>query len=59
VGEPPASYGEIIKVNLGAPRPAEDKVVEWELGRNQCAVAARQEKAPAQSVSQARAAVRS
>jgi hypothetical protein len=35
-GEPPASYGEIMKVNLGAPRPAEDKVVEWELGRNQC-----------------------
>jgi glyoxylase-like metal-dependent hydrolase (beta-lactamase superfamily II) len=41
VGRPPDSYAEIIKVNLGGPRPPEDKVTEWELGRNECAVAKR------------------
>lgn len=45
VGKPPDSYAEIIKVNLGAPPPPEEKVTEWELGRNQCAVAAQKAKA--------------
>jgi glyoxylase-like metal-dependent hydrolase (beta-lactamase superfamily II) len=47
VGKPPDSYAEIIKVNLGAPPPPEEKVTEWELGRNQCAVAAQKTKAAA------------
>ncbi|MGH7321590.1 MAG: MBL fold metallo-hydrolase [Candidatus Rokuibacteriota bacterium] len=38
---PPASYGEIIRVNLGHANPTEEKVTEWELGKNQCAVAAK------------------
>jgi glyoxylase-like metal-dependent hydrolase (beta-lactamase superfamily II)/rhodanese-related sulfurtransferase len=47
VGQPPDSYAEIIKVNLGQARPPEEKITEWELGRNQCAVAARTAKAAA------------
>ena len=41
VTTPPASYAEIIKVNLGQARPPQDKITEWELGKNQCAVGAR------------------
>jgi glyoxylase-like metal-dependent hydrolase (beta-lactamase superfamily II) len=35
--EPPACYAQIVGVNLGATAPA-DRISEWELGRNQCAV---------------------
>jgi len=37
---PPAAYAEIIRVNLGLGAAAPDKMVEWELGKNQCAAAA-------------------
>lgn len=47
VTKPPDSYAEIIKVNLGLARPSEEKLTELELGRNQCAVAAK--KAAAQA----------
>jgi glyoxylase-like metal-dependent hydrolase (beta-lactamase superfamily II) len=47
VGKPPDSYAEIIKVNLGEPPPGDEKVTEWELGRNQCAVSARKAEAAA------------
>ena len=47
VGKPPDSYAEIIKVNLGTPPPGDDKITEWELGRNQCAVSARKVEAAA------------
>lgn len=47
VGKPPESYAEIIRVNLGQARPPEDKITEWELGRNECAVAAQKAKAAA------------
>ena len=40
VKEPPPAYAEIIKVNLGAPA-TEEKISEWELGKNQCAAAAK------------------
>lgn len=46
VKEPPAAYGEIIRVNLGLASADPDKIAEWELGPNQCAVAAG--KAPTQ-----------
>jgi glyoxylase-like metal-dependent hydrolase (beta-lactamase superfamily II) len=36
VEEPPAAYAEIIGVNLGAPA-SDEKIAEWELGKNQCA----------------------
>jgi len=39
VKDPPKAYAEIIKVNLGAPA-TEEKISEWELGKNQCAAAA-------------------
>jgi glyoxylase-like metal-dependent hydrolase (beta-lactamase superfamily II)/rhodanese-related sulfurtransferase len=47
VGRPPDSYAEIIEVNLGHALAPEEKASEWELGRNQCAVAARKADAPA------------
>ena len=37
VREPPASYAEIIKVNLGVSSAPADKITEWELGKNECA----------------------
>ena len=40
VKDPPKAYAEIIKVNLGAPA-SEEKISEWELGKNQCAASAR------------------
>lgn len=40
VKEPPRAYAEIIKVNLGA-SASEEKISEWELGKNQCAASAR------------------
>lgn len=40
VKEPPAAYAEIIRVNLGAPAD-EERISEWELGKNQCAASAR------------------
>jgi glyoxylase-like metal-dependent hydrolase (beta-lactamase superfamily II)/rhodanese-related sulfurtransferase len=36
VKDPPKAYAEIIRVNLGAPA-SEEKISEWELGKNQCA----------------------
>ena len=53
VGKPPDSYAEIIAVNLGQGRPSEEKVTEWELGRNQCAVAAGKEKEASHGAAQA------
>lgn len=41
LADPPAAYAEIVGVNLGADASA-DRIAEWELGRNQCAVAAAQ-----------------
>lgn len=41
VKDPPKAYAEIIKVNLGAQTAPEAKIEEWELGKNQCAVAAK------------------
>jgi glyoxylase-like metal-dependent hydrolase (beta-lactamase superfamily II)/rhodanese-related sulfurtransferase len=38
VMEPPASYAEIIKVNLGVSSAPLETITEWELGRNECAV---------------------
>ena len=38
--EPPACYAQIVGVNLGATAPA-DRISEWELGRNQCAIVPR------------------
>ena len=40
VKDPPKAYAEIIKVNLGA-SATEEKISEWELGKNQCAASAR------------------
>jgi len=40
VKEPPPAYAEIIEVNLGAKTASPERVEEWELGKNQCAVAA-------------------
>jgi glyoxylase-like metal-dependent hydrolase (beta-lactamase superfamily II)/rhodanese-related sulfurtransferase len=37
---PPASYNEIIRVNLGQATASPEKVTEWELGKNQCAAPA-------------------
>src|SRR5262249_47867568 len=34
---PPRQYEEIVKVNLGVAEASEERVSEWELGRNQCA----------------------
>ena len=39
VKDPPEAYSEIIKVNLGEAAP-EEKIGEWELGKNQCAMSA-------------------
>jgi len=41
VKDPPASYAEIIKVNLGVSSAPLDTITEWELGRNECAASAR------------------
>jgi glyoxylase-like metal-dependent hydrolase (beta-lactamase superfamily II) len=41
VKDPPKAYSEIIQVNLGARTAPDEKIEEWELGKNQCAVAAR------------------
>jgi glyoxylase-like metal-dependent hydrolase (beta-lactamase superfamily II)/rhodanese-related sulfurtransferase len=40
VKDPPKAYAEIIEVNLGAVA-TEEKISEWELGKNQCAASAR------------------
>jgi glyoxylase-like metal-dependent hydrolase (beta-lactamase superfamily II) len=40
VKDPPKAYAEIIRVNLGA-TASEEKITEWELGKNQCAASAR------------------
>jgi glyoxylase-like metal-dependent hydrolase (beta-lactamase superfamily II) len=39
--EPPASYADIIRVNLGALDAPPEKLREWELGKNQCAATGR------------------
>jgi glyoxylase-like metal-dependent hydrolase (beta-lactamase superfamily II) len=38
VGEPPAAYASIVRVNLGT-EASDEQVSEWELGKNQCAAA--------------------
>jgi glyoxylase-like metal-dependent hydrolase (beta-lactamase superfamily II) len=38
VKDPPPSYAEIIKVNLGTGSATLEQITEWELGRNECAV---------------------
>lgn len=40
VKEPPASYAQIIQVNLGGATAGDDRISEWELGKNQCAASA-------------------
>jgi len=40
VKDPPEAYSEIINVNLGGQTAPEVKMGEWELGKNQCAIAA-------------------
>ena len=37
VRTPPPEYAEIIDVNLGKTKADPDRLVEWELGKNQCA----------------------
>lgn len=39
VKAPPASYAEMIRVNLGLAAASPERIGEWELGKNQCAVA--------------------
>ena len=34
---PPAEYAEIINANLGKTQADPQRLVEWELGKNQCA----------------------
>jgi glyoxylase-like metal-dependent hydrolase (beta-lactamase superfamily II) len=41
VKEPPPSYAEIIKVNLGVSSAPLEHITEWELGRNECAFSAK------------------
>jgi glyoxylase-like metal-dependent hydrolase (beta-lactamase superfamily II)/rhodanese-related sulfurtransferase len=39
VRDPPPTYAEIVKVNLGLTTPSDQTIEEWELGKNQCAAA--------------------
>jgi glyoxylase-like metal-dependent hydrolase (beta-lactamase superfamily II)/rhodanese-related sulfurtransferase len=41
VRDVPRGYAEIVKVNLGLAAAPEQAIEEWELGKNQCAAAAR------------------
>ena len=41
VKDPPASYAEIIKVNLGVSSAPLEQITEWELGKNECAASAK------------------
>jgi glyoxylase-like metal-dependent hydrolase (beta-lactamase superfamily II) len=41
VTEPPATYADIIRVNLGALEASPEKIAEWELGKNECAAKGR------------------
>lgn len=41
VTDPPRNYAEIVKVNLGLTVAPDPTIEEWELGKNQCAAAAR------------------
>lgn len=38
VKPPPDAYGHIVRLNLGVEAASEERLVEWELGKNQCAV---------------------
>jgi glyoxylase-like metal-dependent hydrolase (beta-lactamase superfamily II)/rhodanese-related sulfurtransferase len=38
---PPPAYSEMIEYNLGGRSATPERIVEWELGKNQCAVAAK------------------
>ena len=40
VTTPPEAYERIIRVNLGQEEVGDDKLMEWELGKNQCAAKA-------------------
>jgi hypothetical protein len=39
VATPPAIYGEIIRTNQGLTSPDSAQMMEWELGKNECAAA--------------------
>jgi len=41
VKDPPPSYAEIIKVNLGVSSAPLEQITEWELGKNECAASAK------------------
>jgi glyoxylase-like metal-dependent hydrolase (beta-lactamase superfamily II) len=41
VKDPPPSYAEIIKVNLGVSSAPLEQITEWELGKNECAASSR------------------
>lgn len=40
VREPPSTYGDIVRTNLGLYTPSPQEAAEWELGRNECAASA-------------------
>jgi glyoxylase-like metal-dependent hydrolase (beta-lactamase superfamily II)/rhodanese-related sulfurtransferase len=40
IKEPPPTYADIIKLNLGVIDVPEEKIAEWELGKNECAAKA-------------------
>ena len=37
VADPPPIYADIIKINLGVLDVPDEKIAEWELGKNECA----------------------
>jgi glyoxylase-like metal-dependent hydrolase (beta-lactamase superfamily II)/rhodanese-related sulfurtransferase len=41
VRTPPPEYAEIINANLGKTEPDPDRLVDWELGKNECAASVR------------------
>ncbi|HUG54640.1 MAG TPA: MBL fold metallo-hydrolase [Vicinamibacteria bacterium] len=47
VTSPPEAYAHIIRVNLGAMTATAEAIGGWELGKNECAVAAQRRAAPA------------
>ena len=40
VTDPPPIYADIIKINLGVLDVPDEKIAEWELGKNECAAKA-------------------
>lgn len=45
IQEPPSTYADIIKVNLGVLDVPPEKIAEWELGKNECAAKAARKQA--------------